>query len=179
MRAVFLVPLMLIASACQKEAKEALPSPPPAAMAAVKSLGQELKKELKAGLQKSPQEAVKVCSEKAQEIAKRAGSKGVKVGRVSLKNRNPENYPKEWMLKYIKAFHAGEVKKDFIVTELEGGKGAMLKPITTQPLCVTCHGKNVPDSLYSVIKERYPNDKAVGYEVGDIRGFFWAEWEQD
>ena len=57
----------------------------------IKSFGKSLKKELKSGLKKSTQEAVKSCNLKAPELADKAGNDEIKIGRVSLKNRNPNN----------------------------------------------------------------------------------------
>ena len=34
-------------------------------------------------------------------ITQEASKKGIKVGRVSTKNRNPENIPREWMKQTI------------------------------------------------------------------------------
>jgi hypothetical protein len=49
-----------------------------------------------------------------------------------------------------------------------------VEPIYVQELCVTCHGSSVEPSLLEHIRERYPEDAAVGFEVGDFRGLFWA-----
>jgi hypothetical protein len=47
-----------------------------------------------------------------------------------------------------------------------------MKALPTQPLCLNCHG--APADLSPAVKarlaERYPNDKATGYAVGQIRG---------
>ncbi len=47
-----------------------------------------------------------------------------------------------------------------------------MKAIPTAPLCLTCHGANVDPSLREKIEAVYPNDAAVGYNEGDIRGAF-------
>lgn len=142
----------------------------------IKQFGKVLKKELKAGLMQSPEKAVEICNLKAPKIQKQVSSEGVTIGRVSLKNRNPSNKPKKWMVSYINQFHENKIKKAFIVTKLENGKKGLLKPIRTMPLCLTCHGKNIDKNLYKVVKAKYPDDKAIGYDVGEIRGFFWAEY---
>ena len=43
-----------------------------------------------------------------------------------------------------------------------------------QPLCATCHGESVEPALLARIRERYPEDQAVGFRVGELRGLFWA-----
>jgi hypothetical protein len=50
-----------------------------------------------------------------------------------------------------------------------------MRPIRlTNPRCLNCHGK--PENLAPEVKEMlahlYPEDKAVGYELGDLRGAF-------
>ncbi|ATH06818.1 hypothetical protein BIY24_02350 [Halobacteriovorax marinus] len=142
----------------------------------IKEFGKILKKELKAGLKKSPEKAVEICNLRAPEIQKQVSSEGVLIGRVSLKNRNPKNKPKDWMKDYINQFHANEIKKAYVTAKLENGKTGLLKPIRTMPMCLKCHGSNIDEGLYKTIKSKYPNDKAIGYKAGDIRGFFWAEY---
>ncbi|PIK16412.1 DUF3365 domain-containing protein [Halobacteriovorax sp. JY17] len=135
-----------------------------------------LKVELQKGMKKSPLEAVTICNVKAPEIKKSLSSPNTQFGRVSLKNRNPSNYPKEWMLKYIEEFHNKETKEPYTVVKLQDGKQGLLKPIITMPLCLKCHGTNIKADLQEKISKLYPKDKAVGYKVGQIRGFFWSEF---
>jgi len=38
-----------------------------------------------------------------------------------------------------------------------------------------CHGqigKDIHDDVYKVIKEKYPQDKATGFKVGELRGIW-------
>lgn len=142
----------------------------------IKKYGMTLKNELKAGLKKSPQEAVRTCHLRAGEIQRDLSNDKVKIGRVSLKNRNPENYPKQWMLSYIDEFHRNKIKKKYIVVDLENKKNGLLMPIKTEPLCLKCHGVKIEKGLKREITKLYPKDKAIGYKVGQIRGFFWAEY---
>ncbi|MBW2376809.1 MAG: DUF3365 domain-containing protein [Deltaproteobacteria bacterium] len=44
-----------------------------------------------------------------------------------------------------------------------------------QPLCVTCHGAELPPDLRARLAELYPEDQATGYAAGDFRGVFWVE----
>jgi hypothetical protein len=56
----------------------------------------------------------------------------------------------------------------------EGGKQSYryMRALPTQPLCLNCHGS--PEQLTPAVLEKlkalYPDDKAVGYRPGDIRG---------
>jgi hypothetical protein len=47
-----------------------------------------------------------------------------------------------------------------------------MKAIPTGKVCLTCHGSNIKLNLRTRINELYPEDKAYGFEIGDIRGAF-------
>ena len=57
---------------------------------------------------------------------------------------------------------------------------AYYRPIFIQsPTCLKCHGtpENGLDSTALVrIRERYPNDAATGYALGDLRGMWSIRW---
>ncbi|MDH3268745.1 MAG: DUF3365 domain-containing protein, partial [Ignavibacteria bacterium] len=47
-----------------------------------------------------------------------------------------------------------------------------LKPIIIQAECLNCHGSQteiMPD-VRNLITQKYPDDKAIGYKPGDLRG---------
>lgn len=146
------------------------------ALKKIQQFGKTLQKELKKGLKESPVKAIEICNVKAPEIQKQVSTSNLHIGRVSLKNRNLQNTPKLWMESYIKQFHENKIKDAYVTVELGNGKKGLLKPIKMMPLCLKCHGSNIDESLYQVIKSKYPNDKAIGYKVGEIRGFFWVEY---
>lgn len=39
-------------------------------------------------------------------------------------------------------------------------------------LGLSCHGESLSTKLEKTLAEHYPNDKATGYKLGDIRGGF-------
>ena len=47
-----------------------------------------------------------------------------------------------------------------------------LKPIVIQAECLNCHGnrENMISNVKDLIAQKYPRDKATGYNVGDLRG---------
>lgn len=158
-------------------------------MAALKAEGkgviQGFFKELKGTLMKAkksggPVVAVKACNTKAPGIAKNASKNGWGVARTSLKLRNEKNAPDQWELKVLKQFEArkekGENPKDIAYAEIvnENGKRTfrMMKAIPTAELCTSCHGAKVKPEIVNALDKYYPNDKAKGFKVGDIRGAF-------
>ena len=46
------------------------------------------------------------------------------------------------------------------------------RPLIVAPLCITCHGpkENIPQEVGTILAERYPEDRATGFLVGDVRG---------
>lgn len=145
----------------------------------IKKLGSELKTQLQAGMKKSPKEALEICNIKAPLIEKKYKKNNLKIGRVSLKNRNPNNKTQVWMNKYIKGFHSQKIKEKYVTVKINKKTQGLLMPIVTMPNCLKCHGDNIDKDLHKEILKRYPNDKAVGYKVGEIRGFFWAEYNKE
>lgn len=146
------------------------------ALKAIGKLGMNLKKKLRGAMQDSPVNAVKVCNIEAGPIAEEITKSGIEVGRVSRKNRNPKNTPKDWMLATIEAYHAKKITDPYTVVQLKNGKHGIIRPITTMPVCLKCHGEKIDPKLKEKIHELYPNDIATGYKSPQIRGFFWAKY---
>jgi hypothetical protein len=134
---------------------------------------------LKAALQDSPRAAVDVCQVSAPAITEAAGTPKVRVGRTSHRLRNPSNAPEPWMepllAEYLKAPQTPLAGKS---VPLDGGRVGYVEPIYTKPLCTTCHGSAVEPALLAHIRERYPEDDAVGFEEGELRGLFWVVLEK-
>ena len=126
-------------------------------------------------------QAVAVCSDTAQVLTNNFGiNKGVFIRRVSLKNRNENNYPDEFEKKILNKFELLKQNNELndrtehfeIVKEDDFTYLRYLKPILVQPECLNCHGN--PNDMMTDVKElimqKYPSDKAVGYSIGDLRG---------
>ena len=60
--------------------------------------------------------------------------------------------------------------------ELDGNRWGYVEPIIVQPLCLTCHGSELAPDIGAQITELYPDDRATGFEAGDLRGVFWVEF---
>lgn len=126
--------------------------------------------------------AVQVCSAEAQPMAEAVAKEtGAKVGRSSLKLRNPKDAAPGWVQTWLLA--QGD-KKAEAVTGIEGvfdsptGKVArFLKPIAIEGACLSCHGDpaQMSEPVKAAIAAKYPEDKATGYQNGDLRGALWAE----
>ena len=142
-------------------------------------------KELKGTLvsamkEKGPAGAVEICNKKAGEITARHNKDGWKVGRTALKLRNPKNAPDAWekavLMEFEKKLAEGADPKKlakFEVVEMDGKKVfRFMKAIPTGKPCLNCHGEKVNPDLYKKIKSLYPEDQAIGFRLGQLRGAF-------
>lgn len=136
----------------------------------------DLKAALTKGLERGPEEAIATCQVQAPMIASRIGDEGVEVGRTSHKLRNPSNKPKAWMQPLLDAYEHDPADAKPHVVSLANDRVGYVEPIFVQPMCLTCHGTNIPDGLAAAIDKWYPNDEGRGFADGDFRGMFWAEF---
>lgn len=152
----------------------------------VEGFASELKRELRVAIRTGgPEYAIDVCRVRAPEIARELSeSTGATIGRTSLKTRNPRNTPTDWQRAVLEQFEqrvsAGEAAKSLEFAErvirTEGEGFRYMKAIPTGSLCVTCHGTELAPQVANAIDEFYPDDRARGFEVGDLRGAFVVEW---
>jgi hypothetical protein len=146
-----------------------------AGAAAVQTFKKSLKGALLAGLEEGPVSAISVCQMKAPELADAASKSGVQVGRTSRKLRNPANAPKPWMEPLLDRYHQDPESREPAVVVVDKETVGYVEPIYVEPVCVTCHGKNLAPELQAKLDELYPEDEATGYAAGDLRGMFWVE----
>ncbi len=142
----------------------------------------KLQAELMSGIKEGgPLNAIAVCRTKAPQIAKELSEgSGWEVRRTALKVRNSSNQPDDWERKVLEEFssraEAGEDISKLEKTETVDLHGKRLfrymKAIRTGDPCLTCHGKNIKPELEAKVKSLYPDDKAVGFEQGKLRGAF-------
>ena len=126
-------------------------------------------------------QAVAVCSDTAQLLTNEFGvERGVFIKRVSIKNRNKNNYPDDFEKRVINRFELlkqnnelnNETEYAEIITEGDYKYLRYLKPILVQAECLNCHGNqtDMMPEVSNLIVQEYPQDKATGYKVGDLRG---------
>lgn len=150
--------------------------------AVVKEFMTQLKGELQAAMKAGgPVNAIDVCNKKAPVIAKSLSDKyGWKVARTSLKTRNASNAPDSWETKVLNKFEErkakGEAVKPMVHFEVVSGDGKkafrFMKAIPTAEVCLKCHGSNIAPGIKAKLEKTYPDDRATGFKLGDIRGAF-------
>lgn len=163
------------------------PSKEDAALAAAKSaagtLGTRLRTRLTDAMNNGgAASAAQVCSGEAQTITETVAKEtGASVGRSSVKLRNPRDAAPGWVQTWLVA---QADKKADAVKGIEGvfdsptGKVArFLKPIAIEGACLSCHGDpaQISEPVKVILAAKYPEDKATGYQNGDLRGALWAE----
>jgi hypothetical protein len=136
----------------------------------------ELQAAMKAG---GPVNAIGVCNTRAAAIATDTSSKeGLKIGRTSLKVRNPANAPDAWELETLQLFEqrkaAGESPANLERTATVGSEFRYMKAIAIPEgaPCLACHGEAIDAAVATRLRELYPSDKATGYKQGELRGAF-------
>jgi hypothetical protein len=102
---------------------------------------------------------------------------GVAVGRTSARLRNPENAPPAWAKAYVAATDGKKAADVAPVAFDLGDRVGLLRPIEIRKRCLSCHAARdeVPASTRAWLARSYPEDRAFGYALGDLRGFWWAE----
>jgi Protein of unknown function (DUF3365) len=126
--------------------------------------------------QGGPVKAIEVCSTEALALTGEIGrAQGIELGRTSFRVRNPANAPRPWAADTVSA-GAGLKAADARPALFDlGDRIGVLQPMPVGAVCLTCHGAVLPPGVAEAVKARYPDDRAIGFAEGDLRGFFWAE----
>jgi hypothetical protein len=120
-----------------------------------------------------PAAAIEVCSREAGEIASQvAAEHNVAIGRTAIKLRNRDNAPPQWAASLIENMPE---EPEFVPLP-DGHTGALL-PIKLKAVCTVCHGDPdlIAEDVRTQLNRLYPNDKAIGFKEGDLRGWFWVD----
>lgn len=149
------------------------------ARATATALGQDLGGLLLTTLERAgPEAALEVCSEVAQERTAAHAREGVTVRRVSQRVRNPLNTPDDAERRELERLQVlaaeGRLPAEIVrvVRGEDGRRLHLIRPIVLQAPCLACHGEPeaMAPGVRALIAERYPEDRAVGYEAGELRG---------
>lgn len=127
-----------------------------------------------------PAGAVPFCNERALPLTDSvAWQHGISIRRIASRYRNPANAANEaesaMLLEWEKAIAALEQPKVrwFDQGDSISWYGAITIP---NPRCLHCHGLlkegDIHPKTMAQIKRYYPNDRAVNFELGDLRGMW-------
>lgn len=131
-------------------------------------------------------EAINFCSVAAIPLTDSiSDQEGVKVSRVSHLNRNPNNAANEQEMeiieKYLAHIEAAEPIDPVVIAEEQ--QYIYYSPILiSMPTCLKCHGvqgEDIPAEVSQELQQRYPNDKATGFKMGELRGLFKVAFNEN
>lgn len=120
--------------------------------------------------------AVSFCNIKAPEITQQYADTFL-IKRTALRYRNTNNKPDslelDILLKMTDEVETVRIPKSRLVRD----KGVVhyFKPTIMQGMCLRCHGKpreQIPAPALTEINRLYPNDKAIDFKEGDLRGIW-------
>ena len=101
------------------------------------------------------------------------------IKRVSLKNRNPGNFPDSIESIILEAYQYSVDNGDPVTENIQNIDNISLlytRPIQIgDPMCLQCHGKageDIQKDTEKLLKELYPEDKARGYSITELRGMW-------
>lgn len=147
--------------------------------ALLQKLGGEVKTNMQAN---GPVKTVEFCSLHALEMTDQiARETGTQIKRQSLKNRNPVNAAsgeeRELLKKWEKMVQSGQSLPNHELKKSPDGKMVYYKPLLiNNEACLKCHGDIAEGSpMAQAIHATYPEDKATGYKMGDLRGMIKVE----
>ncbi len=126
--------------------------------------------------------AVSYCRIEATSITDSVGQEfNAKVSRVSDQRRNPRNAANDQEMRYISYYkQALKNNTDWDPKVIASNDSyTYYTPIFTQPLCLNCHGdpeSDIKEETLARLQSDYPQDQAVGYGLGEIRGMWKIEW---
>ena len=129
-------------------------------------------------------EAISYCNVSAFSLVDSISKENnVTIKRVSLKYRNPANQPDSLEAVVINNFKNSIENKTEVkpVVYSDSSSDLYFAPILTKGLCLSCHGtpgKHISESDYAFILEKYPNDKAINFSSGDLRGIWSISFNQ-
>lgn len=122
--------------------------------------------------------ALSVCNLQALSITDSLSQHhNVVLQRVSDKNRNPQNKASELDLIVLNKFKEMMAKDEpaLPIVEKQNGKVVFYHAILANTNCMKCHGVvgvDILEAHNNEILSLYPNDLAIGYEPGKLRGAF-------
>ncbi|MEL6544381.1 MAG: DUF3365 domain-containing protein [Myxococcota bacterium] len=142
-----------------------------------RALVEKFKGVLQSGLREAikkggPASAIEACSEMAPQFAKATQSEHLRLKRVGTRVRGLKqgvaSAEEAAVLETLSDRNREHVYEN-------GDEFRYMQAIMVdRGLCLVCHGapSAIPDDVKAALAERYPEDQAVGYALGDLRGAF-------
>lgn len=142
----------------------------------VKQTFDTLRTQLSSTIQKEGFEgAIGFCKTNAYAIMDKLASDSVMIRRTAVKFRNPQNAPDSLENVILAQYSQAGTDSSALRSEVvqSGDTIHYFKPILLMSMCKNCHGDPVKDltpAVLTAINKDYPDDRAVGFKEGDLRG---------
>lgn len=143
---------------------------------------QELMKNLQQAIaDKGTSGAIDFCNAQALSIVSKVSEQhGVTIRRASHRYRNPADKPTELESQFLETYaydlEQGNPLSPNIQRIKDGEEYLFTKAIVIPgKFCLQCHGEpglEIDTETLQILDERYPEDKARGHQVGDLRGIW-------
>jgi len=145
------------------------------------ALLQKLGGELKTQMQTTgAMGALHFCSQNALTLTEQVAKESkTSIKRISINHRNPVNKANAeettLLQEWEKLVKNGQPLPSHKLVTVSDNTVLFYKPIViNNEACLKCHG-NVEGDLAKAIKAAYPEDRATGYKMGDLRGMIAIE----
>jgi hypothetical protein len=125
--------------------------------------------------------AVEFCNVNATPLLNEVAEKyNVNIRRASNRYRNPADQPNEDERQLLEAYEYNAengIKSEPSIQKVENGDVLLYTKAIVIPgaFCLSCHGdpsKEIDSKTLEKIDSIYPNDKAKGHQIGDLRGMW-------
>ena len=152
------------------------------AMAVQATLGKTLQQKIKG---EGTLGAIEFCNLNALAITDSLSRElGATISRITDRPRNPQNRATDeevkLMTRYREDLADGHTPEGLVA--LRDSTIHFYYPIVTNSLCLQCHGtpqSEIAPEVYSEIQERYPQDRAIAYSAGELRGLWKVAFPQE
>ena len=130
-------------------------------------------------------EAISYCNLNASPLVDSLSQlHNVVIKRTSHKLRNPKNLATEAEANLIDLYQKNIEQKIAPQAQVEVSDHEVhyYAPIILMEACLKCHGNkgtDISDSDYEVIASHYPQDQAVGFKVGELRGIWSLTFDRE
>lgn len=120
--------------------------------------------------------AIPFCHENALDLTTQFAD-SVSVKRAALRYRNKVNTPDSLEAAILAKMEVEKTRtgtvSSLLTKSADGRQIHFFKPIMLQAMCLNCHGepgRHIQPATMAHLKEIYPDDAAVNYQEGDLRG---------
>lgn len=114
----------------------------------------------------------RVCKPVGMAMQQGAAANGWMARQVAVKFRNPANEADAEAVAQLQRFESDSALRAVILTTTMNGRPGVryMRRITIESSCLLCHGDIA--SRPAFVTANYPQDRAFGFKVGDLRGAY-------